>query len=381
MTLAEGAAVSAAAEAGLIASLDGAAEAGRRLPADVQQAVDAAIDGGRHGPRFHGAALRYAFATGQTPTFGQRLAKQWMLGLDALIEEGHLRDAARATRLLAQAFPQTPWVGTWELVFEKLPPADKRREPFRDDPGKAIQLSALPGAPTMVVAFCGVAHRLGPPLPVIHRWLGQLDASILYLRDFRNAGFASGIESVAASAADTAAHILALSRGAGARRIATFGNSLGGYAALRYGPLLKADRVLAFIPATTGFEGVPEDRREEMVRAGWVDVVPLYARPDAPRARVVFGARNAADRAAALRLAGLPKVALEALPDWKTHDVFGALLRAGRLDAVFGWMTAPGHELDRGAMLAAELDMSDPSPPSLISRAFRRLRRLVAVRG
>jgi len=136
-----------------------------------------------------------------------------------------------------------------------------------------------------VVAFCGVAHRLGTPLPVIHRWLARLDASILYLRDYRNAGFASGIEAVAANAEDTAAHLVGLARQAGARRIVTFGNSLGGYAALRYGPLLEADRVLAFIPATTGFESVPEDRRDEMVRAGWVDIVPLYTRADAPRVR------------------------------------------------------------------------------------------------
>ncbi|MCW5715738.1 MAG: hypothetical protein KIT43_14595 [Bauldia sp.] len=368
-------------EAALTAALDEAARAGRRLPSETQQAVDAAIDGGRHGPRLYGTALRYAFATGATPAIGQRLAKQWMLGLDALIEEGHLADAARATRLLAQAFPKTPWVQTWELVFDRLPPADDRREPFRDDPDAAVQLSALPGAPTLVVAFCGVAHRLGPPLSVIHRWLGRLDASILYLRDFRNAGFASGIEPVAANAPDTAAHILSIAREAGARRIATFGNSLGGYAALRYGPLLQADRVLAFIPATTGFADVPEDRRAEMVRAGWVDIVPLYAQPDAPTARVVFGAQNATDRAAALRLAGLPTVALEALPDWRSHDVFGALLRADRLHAVFEWMTSASPELDRGAKLAAEVDLSDPSPPSLINRAFGRLRRLVATRG
>jgi len=370
-----------ATEASLVAALDEAARVERRLPADIQHAVDAAIDGGRHGPRLYAAALRYAFATGGSPAIGQRLAKQWMLGLDALIEAGHLDDAARATTLLAQAFPGTPWMQTWELVFDRLPPADDRREPFRDDPNAAIQLSALPGAPTLIVAFCGVAHRLGPPLPVIHRWLGQLDASILYLRDFRNAGFASGIEPVGADAPETANHILSVARELGTRRVATFGNSLGGYAALRYGPLLQADRVLAFIPATTGFSDVPEDRRAEMLRAGWVDIVPLYATADAPQARVVFGAQNPTDRAAALRLDGLPTVALEALPDWRSHDVFGALLRADRLGAVFAWMTAASPELDRGALLAAEVDLSDPSPPSLINRAFGRLRRLVATRG
>lgn len=371
----------APAEADLVAALDRAADTRQPLPDAIGQAVERAVADGRHGPRFYGAALRLALVLGAPPAFERHLAKQWMLGLDALMEEGHLDEAAMATRLLVQAFPSTQWLRTWELVFEKLPPADPLRAPFHDEPRDALQLSARPGATTMVVAFCGIAHGLGTPLPVIHRWLGQLDAHILYLRDFRKTGFASGIESVGADAEATAARIRGLADEAGARRIVTFGNSLGGYAALRYGPLLGAERVLAFIPATTGFDNVPDDRRDEMIRAGWVDIVPLYARPDAPPARVLFGAQNAADRAAAVRLAGLPKIALEALPGWKTHDVFGALLRAGRLDAVFGWLTASGYELDSGAVLAADADLSEPRRPSPIVRAFGRLRRMMAARG
>lgn len=355
-----------------------AADTATRLPAATAALVDGALRRDIDA-RLHAAVIRYHFVHRDRFDLGRSDTKLWMLGLDALLEDGHLDVAGAAIRSLRRVHPTLPWLQTMALMFRRLPDEDPGRPLFRDDRSLDLQLAPRPGAATLIVVFRDVADRVSAPVTVVHRWLGRLDAHILYLRDAGRTAFTGGVASLGAGVEATAAGIRRLADELGARRIVALGNSLGGYAALRYGPAIGADRVLAFVPPTgdpARLADVPDDR----LKADWVDVVPLYRGADGPRARILFGAWSAADRGQALRLDGLARVALEAIPRWGSHDMIGPLLRAGRLDAVIGWLVAPGYELDAGALRPDQVGFVEPPPPPRIVRAWRRLGRIIATR-
>jgi pimeloyl-ACP methyl ester carboxylesterase len=177
----------------------------------------------------------------------------------------------------------------------------------------------------------------------MHRWLAPPGCHLVYLRDLGRAAYANGIASLGTGIPAAIAGLGTVVRSLGVRRVFCFGNSAGGYGALRYAPALGANRVLALSPPTAGPQ-VIADSRSRHVPAHlypYDDLVPLYrAIASPPRVHIVFGGASADDRRHAERMAVLPEVTVEELAGWNSHDIVKGLVLAGRLEATLRHLSA-----------------------------------------
>jgi hypothetical protein len=80
--------------------------------------------------------------------------------------------------------------------------------------------------------------------------LAGLEVKKLYLRDLNKAWFLRGLRGVTANVEETAAFLRAEAASVAARRVILTGYSFGGFAALLYGALFRADEVHAISPQT-----------------------------------------------------------------------------------------------------------------------------------
>lgn len=113
-------------------------------------------------------------------------------------------------------------------------------------------------APSVMVVFAS-RHNPGRPGPSLlplscalkYRRKTKVPCDILLVHPNCNDWFASGLRAFGHSAPDqAAAELNALLAPYGYSQTLFMGNSMGGYAALAYGALCSADRVLAFAPQT-----------------------------------------------------------------------------------------------------------------------------------
>jgi pimeloyl-ACP methyl ester carboxylesterase len=230
----------------------------------------------------------------------------------------------------------------FSLAFRQMPPVvENGREPFLDDRSSDVQVVRTPGADTVLIAFCGASHRLGMSTNLLDRWFARLGSQLIYLRDRRKIGYTGGIPVLGHDLATTVDGLRNLVRELGVRRIVALGNSAGASGALRYAKPLGVERVLALAPITGGrkYARLVAPHLPPGVLP-WGDLVPLIRADIGARIRIMYGGRNAGDEQQALRLAGLPGVTVEALPEWDSHHLVGGLLRAGVLDQVLGWLVS-----------------------------------------
>lgn len=223
--------------------------------------------------------------------------------------------------------------------------------------------SAIPAAPTAdanagnywivpanssrtILAFTGRARRLSISVYMMQRILEPFGANIIYLFDPKETFYLGGIGGLWNGFDATIGLLRRLCDGLGTQALYCFGQSTGGYGALRYGLELEARAVLAFSPmilhakrpralARIGAAlGRPVDADE-------VDLRRLFlARGGAPHATVICGERNRTDMLSAAELADLPNVEHRPLPDVSDHAVITNLLRNGALRALVGELLA-----------------------------------------
>jgi hypothetical protein len=320
-------------------------------PADLasRKAIDAALHHRSTDRTVHAAALWLSFSAGADLGLARSQGKRWILGLDELIDCGHLDAAAYAVPRLKAAFPQMPYLEYMALVFRRLPSvAGGGRQSFVDDRDRDVQVVEMPGAATVVLAFCGIGHRLGLSLSLIDRWFAEFGCHMVYLRDRERIGFTGGVPALGEDMSATIGSLRTLVRDLGARRVVCTGNSAGGSAALRYARSLGAERVLALAPITGGQDFVQKVALNTPPGGvmPWTDLVPLYREDVEVAVRILYGENNEGDREQSRRMAGLPNVWVEAVPDWDSHHLIGGLLRAGRLKGVLEWLTTEDDVLD-----------------------------------
>jgi hypothetical protein len=320
------------------------------VDAAAGEALDVALQGRSHDPVVHAAALRLAFAAGDDDL---RLARShprgWIPGFHELIDCGHLDAAAYVLPRLTAAFPKVPYLNYMSFVFEHLPkPEANLRDPIQDDRDSDAQTALLPGADTAVLAFCGATHQLGISINMMDLWFAQLNCHVVYLRDRRKIGYTEGIPALGHDMDATIAALQAILDDTDARRAVCLGNSAGATGALRYAPALRAQRVLALAPITGGRKYAAMVTRHLAPGSvmPWEDLVPICRAGGYIRARVMYGALNAGDRQQAVRLAELPGVTVEPVPDWESHHLIGGLLRAGLLEETLRWLVGGDDATD-----------------------------------
>ncbi|HTT98569.1 MAG TPA: hypothetical protein VMF58_11005 [Rhizomicrobium sp.] len=210
------------------------------------------------------------------------------------------------------------------------------RDSFHDDEESDVQIVQKPGATTTLVVFTGIRHGFGIPLNLFHHaCLAQFHANVVYLRDFAQSIYLTGIQSLGGiqQACQALGNIFAE---LGTKRLVMIGNSGGVFGALYYATLLDADAVLAFSGPSSLDIGMDHEERQLYGRLStlrgqgkiaWPDIRALYAARNTT-VSIHFGGDNLFDRAQAEHLQDLPNVTLHPFPSGH-HVIVNELVASG----------------------------------------------------
>jgi pimeloyl-ACP methyl ester carboxylesterase len=194
---------------------------------------------------------------------------------------------------------------------------------------------------TTLIAFTGRAMRLDISIYFMQRLLSRFGVNVIYVFDWADAYYYGGVTGLGTNLRQTTRSLRALCRQLGSKRVICFGQSTGGYAAIRYGVELRADGVLSFSPVILPVArrrmldhiarktGVRLQRQEADLRAF------LERAARVPLTRVVYGDGNRHDVRSARHLSGLPNVVEQVLPGVTTHGTVEETTLAGTFPGIF----------------------------------------------
>lgn len=272
----------------------------------------------------------------------------WYLSLTDLIRRGALLDAAYSAPYLTAAFPDSVFIGRLAMLLDRMPPPaeDAAFAAFvgRDD--AEVQVVPRAGATTALLAFCGRHGSLGMPAQIAHRWFGQLNVHVVYLRDLTGGLYVDGLPTLAEDRAGSVDALRVIADELGASRLVCYGNSNGGFAALLYALELPAVSVLTtnavtifptdYVVSRMGRHAGGRHREDLSLARAYATALVR------PRVHLVHGAGNAADAASAAAFSIIEGVTIESVAEWDEHDAHAALIERGRFggllrDFVAGW--------------------------------------------
>ena len=222
-------------------------------------------------------------------------------------------------------------------LLERAPPPATDMPDLHDNLSRDVQIVARPGADTALILFCGAKHRVGMPLPLIHRWLTRVGASLIYVRDFHGLCYLNGIASLGADLPATVAALRRMLEDLGAQRTVCLGCSGGGFGAMLYALELGGDVVSLGSP--TNMEPAFNQHMNhsavvlELKAAFPGEDLDLRRRFEAatprPRTLIVYGDRNWNERIHAEHMTGLEGARLHPVTGYKGHATAPELIRRG----------------------------------------------------
>ena len=273
----------------------------------------------------------------------------WCAALNETFIRGHLEPAIHAVGHLSTAFPTSNYLKNLGQIFERMPPADETYLPFQDVLSQDVQIVRRENAKTVMFVFCGRQHKPGLPVCILHRWLGRLPVSVVYLRDFRALFYLAGVSSLGQTRHATISPLRSIVASLGGRQILCYGNSGGVFAALHYGLDLESEAVLCL----SGITNVNQEFNAHLRSAEHVaqlnrafpsadmDLQRAYrVAKKPPRARIVYAEHNWDDRLHAEHMGGLPTVTLQAVPGTASHNVIADLIYRGEYEGVLDWLVS-----------------------------------------
>ena len=252
-------------------------------------------------------------------------------------------------RHLHVLYPSLDYSRNMCAILDRMPRNDGILLPFVDDRAKDVQIVPRDGSDTVALLFCGRWQRLGLPLALIHRWLGLLPCSLVYLRDIRDMFYLTGVQSLGPSPEAACAELRRVIATLGARRVVCYGSSSGVYGALLYGLMLEAESVLCMAGATCLAGGlgdlvrnrVPMETVRRQLPAAMLDLRQVYAAASScPPVRIVFGQDSRADRMHAEHMASLPGVVTHALEGCSDHNIVTETIIRGKFDELLQWLVS-----------------------------------------
>lgn len=202
---------------------------------------------------------------------------------------------------------------------------------------------------TLLIAFGGVAGRIALPPFEFFSMTAKIPVKRLFVRDLHQAWYHHGVPTYGSTIAAVGESLRQLIASERIERLVTVGNSAGGYAALVFGTLLDADKVLCFAPQTTidpdTLSGMNDQRWTSKLRsleaAGvldpeWTDLRRALSEVHCgtnTRYDIYFDESFRADRLHAERLAGIDGVQLHGLQGAR-HAIAHAMRATGELERV-----------------------------------------------
>ena len=134
------------------------------------------------------AELERASVSGEPPALDRASFNQWGGACHELWEAGRIEDdRIRGTLLSEPKIPEQPLSSYSGRVFRCHAAPSACAACFScDAPTAEIKIGATAGLEKLVLCCCRCQWISGLPLNFIHRWLGRLPASLVYIKDFRN---------------------------------------------------------------------------------------------------------------------------------------------------------------------------------------------------
>lgn len=106
------------------------------------------------------------------------------------------------------------------------------------------------GSKTLLITFAGISGAIGLYPFEFFKTTQGFDIDKIFIRDLEQAWYHKGMKGISDSIETTAKYLKSIIKSHNYKKVVCLGNSMGGYAAIVIGHLIKADTVLAFAPQT-----------------------------------------------------------------------------------------------------------------------------------
>jgi hypothetical protein len=203
--------------------------------------------------------------------------------------------------------------------------------------GAAIQIGLKNNGLPLVIAFSGLGQEFN-----FVKTLKDYPVNAIFVRDLKNHWYVNGLRDVGNTVDEVCLHLTKQIASLNPSKVIIMGSSAGGFAALLYGSLLKADAILAFSPQTF----MTKAKCLFHLDYRWLDrVIEIYASPTVERRHldlrriveqhvkeiiVVYDKSHRLDRLHAERLKA-PQLFFEPKNDGG-HNLVRTLRNTGELD-------------------------------------------------
>jgi tetratricopeptide (TPR) repeat protein len=214
-----------------------------------------------------------------------------------------------------------------------------------DEKASDVIVAPAPNADAAVLVFTALTDVVSMPLPLIDRYLAALGLTAIYLKDFQRLLYLRGISSLGADYSSTVKALRDLCNRLAVRRLCTLGTSSGGFAAIRYGVELGADRVLSFAGLTHSADdsltklepGVAMIMRRLLLQVSSEDLdLREFLRPRQYSSKIEFfyPGEGMREREQALHVSGIGGVTLHPVAGCDDHELLRWLALRGHLSAI-----------------------------------------------
>lgn len=228
------------------------------------------------------------------------------------------------------------WAYDWDAPLD----SELKRSLVKDIGHEDVVVGMADNPKAIVMVFTGLADQAMVPIEMLDRYFAALNVSAIYLRDPDRLLFNKGIASLAEGFEGTVDHLRTFIAESGAARLVTIGTSAGGYAAMRYGLSLGAEKIVCFsAPTNLKPDFLADDGRGRIVARRLQSLPPqaLDVRPmiQAQRGKadihLVFGEKMSADSRHAHYLEGVAGVTLHPLAGVDSHGSLAVLAQEKKL--------------------------------------------------
>ncbi len=254
---------------------------------------------------------------------------------------------------LNEAFPKTPRLEIYLEIFTADIDLPDKRLPFVDTERADINWVLHPNSDRVIFVCCN-GRNFGVPLSMLHIWICQVPAHIVYLRDFSGRRFLTGIKSIG-SYDVTIETLKTKMRENGVTRSCTLGISSTAYGALKLGLSLNTNSVALLAGATNlNPEFIVEHNLQNSLNVDSLipthfdqlmdlaEEVRQHLKP--PRIGTWYSPHIRRDRLQAESLRRCPSAELFPLQGCNEHNVVRWLLKNGQLMDVIRWTTLDSDE-------------------------------------
>jgi hypothetical protein len=219
-------------------------------------------------------------------------------------------------------------------------------------------------AKRLVIAFCGLFDRLMMPLVSTLQHLPSAHFDLAVLSDESRGHYLNGIGSYANDLPSLTRRLRADLQTHEYDRVVCYGTSMGGFAALRCGVLLGADRAVS-VGGRYSWDVQRLLTNRDTPPCGFDLLCACVPTPAQTALISIYSGANKADRLSTERLSRVRRVEVIAVPGIADHNVVYHIFRSRSLDRFYSFAFGMSDELDW-----------IPRPPSRVRSLLRRMRRV-----